>query len=152
MLPTNCLKAEINGQTYNARRAYRPMSDAVKTKTSPLNISANIAITFELTKGAPAPCHSRQRDFRRKSKQRWHPTRRRSGRHAPRGCRRSRLGVGDLLPQKKRRERLSFLWEQRESNPRPSACKADALNQLSYAPFNFGNANVRLFSETANFI
>ena len=37
MLPTNCLKAEINGQTYNARRAYRPMSDAVKTKTSPLN-------------------------------------------------------------------------------------------------------------------
>ena len=26
------------------------------------------------------------------------------------------------------------LWEQRESNPRPSACKADALNQLSYAP------------------
>ena len=30
-------------------------------------------------------------------------------------------------------ERL--LWEQRESNPRPSACKADALNQLSYAPF-----------------
>ena len=28
-----------------------------------------------------------------------------------------------------------FWWEQRESNPRPSACKADALNQLSYAPF-----------------
>ena len=27
-----------------------------------------------------------------------------------------------------------FSWEQRESNPRPSACKADALNQLSYAP------------------
>ena len=26
------------------------------------------------------------------------------------------------------------MWEQRESNPRPSACKADALNQLSYAP------------------
>ncbi len=26
------------------------------------------------------------------------------------------------------------LWEQRDSNPRPSACKADALNQLSYAP------------------
>ncbi len=25
-------------------------------------------------------------------------------------------------------------WEQRDSNPRPSACKADALNQLSYAP------------------
>ena len=31
--------------------------------------------------------------------------------------------------------RNCFLWwEQRESNPRPSACKADALNQLSYAP------------------
>ena len=26
---------------------------------------------------------------------------------------------------------LFFLWELRESNPRPSACKADALNQLS---------------------
>ena len=39
------------------------------------------------------------------------------------------------------KKRLSFLnrfwWEQRESNPRPSACKADALNQLSYAPFSF---------------
>ena len=30
-------------------------------------------------------------------------------------------------------------WEQRESNPRPSACKADALNQLSYAPKRFFN-------------
>ena len=30
----------------------------------------------------------------------------------------------------------AFQWEQRESNPRPSACKADALNQLSYAPFS----------------
>ena len=28
------------------------------------------------------------------------------------------------------RERLS-VWELRDSNPRPSACKADALNQLS---------------------
>ena len=35
------------------------------------------------------------------------------------------------LPLKKL---LKNLWEQRESNPRPSACKADALNQLSYAP------------------
>ena len=36
----------------------------------------------------------------------------------------------------KKREAKSLLlvWEQRESNPRPSACKADALNQLSYAP------------------
>ena len=31
-------------------------------------------------------------------------------------------------------EVLFLEWEQRESNPRPSACKADALNQLSYAP------------------
>ena len=31
-------------------------------------------------------------------------------------------------------EMLFLEWEQRESNPRPSACKADALNQLSYAP------------------
>ena len=29
---------------------------------------------------------------------------------------------------------IGHWWEQRESNPRPSACKADALNQLSYAP------------------
>ena len=42
-----------------------------------------------------------------------------------------------------------FRWEQRESNPRPSACKADALNQLSYAPklsvkdyFRNGTANI----------
>ena len=34
-----------------------------------------------------------------------------------------------------RKPEVLFLeWEQRESNPRPSACKADALNQLSYAP------------------
>ena len=41
------------------------------------------------------------------------------------------------------------LWEQRESNPRPSACKADALNQLSYAPlfsFLFANYCVKLHS------
>ena len=39
-----------------------------------------------------------------------------------------------------------FWWEQRESNPRPSACKADALNQLSYAPvlFLFADNCVRL--------
>ncbi len=34
---------------------------------------------------------------------------------------------------------LLDVWEQRESNPRPSACKADALNQLSYAPEFFKN-------------
>ena len=28
----------------------------------------------------------------------------------------------------------SKLWAQTDSNRRPSACKADALNQLSYAP------------------
>ena len=43
-----------------------------------------------------------------------------------------------LLPQKKKETHSVYLffllWEQRESNPRPSACKADALNQLSYAP------------------
>ena len=33
-----------------------------------------------------------------------------------------------------RKIRSLLQWEQRESNPRPSACKADALNQLSYAP------------------
>ena len=37
-----------------------------------------------------------------------------------------------------------FQWEQRESNPRPSACKADALNQLSYAP----KLSVRIISKT----
>ena len=41
MLPTKSSKAEINGQTYNARRAYCPMSDAVKTKTSPLSFVAS---------------------------------------------------------------------------------------------------------------
>ena len=39
MLPTNCLKVEIYGLAYRARRAYCPMSDAVKTKTSPLTCS-----------------------------------------------------------------------------------------------------------------
>ncbi len=29
---------------------------------------------------------------------------------------------------------LLLLWEHRDSNPGPSACKADALNQLSYTP------------------
>ena len=27
---------------------------------------------------------------------------------------------------------LKEMWSLRDSNPRPSACKADALNQLSY--------------------
>ena len=29
---------------------------------------------------------------------------------------------------------LILLWEHMDSNQGPSACKADALNQLSYAP------------------
>ena len=29
---------------------------------------------------------------------------------------------------------FSYLWEHTGSNRGPSACKADALNQLSYAP------------------
>ena len=29
---------------------------------------------------------------------------------------------------------LFLWWAQTDSNRRPSACKADALNQLSYAP------------------
>ena len=32
---------------------------------------------------------------------------------------------------------LIFKWEHTGSNRGPSACKADALNQLSYAPFFF---------------
>ena len=48
MLPTNCLKVEINGLAYRARRAYHPMSDAVKTKTSPLYIPAKIANIIHL--------------------------------------------------------------------------------------------------------
>ena len=53
--------------------------------------------------------------------------------------------------------RCLIQWEQRESNPRPSACKADALNQLSYAPekelfLSKRTANIRPFSESANFI
>ena len=49
-------------------------------------------------------------------------------------------------------ERRFFWWEQRESNPRPSACKADALNQLSYAPVSFLFADycvrLRIFSRS----
>jgi hypothetical protein len=32
-------------------------------------------------------------------------------------------------------QEASILWEHTGSNRGPSACKADALNQLSYAPF-----------------
>ena len=48
-----------------------------------------------------------------------------------------------------------FQWEQRESNPRPSACKADALNQLSYAPkhpvFKSGMQRYYYFSNLQTF-
>ena len=44
----------------------------------------------------------------------------------------------NLRHKKNEREKLDltmflslFLWALRDSNPRPSACKADALNQLS---------------------
>ena len=46
-----------------------------------------------------------------------------------------------------------FLWEQTESNRRPSACKADALNQLSYAPEHplfKGIAKIRPFFYSPN--
>ena len=47
-----------------------------------------------------------------------------------------------------------LVWEQRESNPRPSACKADALNQLSYAPvkelFPEWDCKYRYFFFTSN--
>ena len=40
-----------------------------------------------------------------------------------------------LIDIKKEKVKLSLLvWAQTDSNRRPSACKADALNQLSYAP------------------
>ena len=45
------------------------------------------------------------------------------------------MGGRGIYEKKRSVKRISFWWEQRESNPRPSACKADALNQLSYAPF-----------------
>ncbi len=37
-----------------------------------------------------------------------------------------------------------FLWEHTDSNRGPSACKADALNQLSYAPL-IGRAKIKDF-------
>ena len=35
------------------------------------------------------------------------------------------------IKRKRSTVKVDLLWELRESNPRPSACKADALNQLS---------------------
>ena len=43
---------------------------------------------------------------------------------------------------------MKSLWEHTGSNRGPSACKADALNQLSYAPFLFwdGKDKGKMFS------
>ena len=51
-----------------------------------------------------------------------------------------RISCWTNMKKAPRKTEVLFLeWEQRESNPRPSACKADALNQLSYAPKRFFN-------------
>ena len=50
MLPTNFLESEINGLGSHARRAYRPMSDAVKTKTSPDAAKLYIFLNFDAQK------------------------------------------------------------------------------------------------------
>jgi hypothetical protein len=44
--------------------------------------------------------------------------------------------------QSKNLETLVILWKHTDSNRGPSACKADALNQLSYASFRFGIAKI----------
>jgi hypothetical protein len=51
--------------------------------------------------------------------------------------------ASEYLHMKTKKKRVSVLaetlviivWEHTGSNRGPSACKADALNQLSYAPF-----------------
>ena len=47
------------------------------------------------------------------------------------------------------------LWEHMDSNQGPSACKADALNQLSYAPLfdlksKIWSVNIKLLFEFCN--
>jgi hypothetical protein len=45
------------------------------------------------------------------------------------------------------------LWRHMDSNQGPSACKADALNQLSYASFSYsrkGSAKIGLATINAN--
>lgn len=39
-----------------------------------------------------------------------------------------------MTREKKTQTLVWALWVRRDSNPRPSGCKPDALNQLSYAP------------------
>ena len=43
--------------------------------------------------------------------------------------------AGDTLIRKASQKCEASKWEHTGSNRGPSACKADALNQLSYAPF-----------------
>ena len=43
---------------------------------------------------------------------------------------------------------FTSLWEHTGSNRGPSACKADALNQLSYAPLFLG---VQIYAGNRNF-
>ena len=58
--------------------------------------------------------------------------------------------LGEIMPENKKslkhllgkHLRDFTLWEHTGSNRGPSACKADALNQLSYAPVIFGIANI----------
>ena len=52
----------------------------------------------------------------------------------------------------KRHKWLIIKWEHTGSNRGPSACKADALNQLSYAPFVFRSANIRDENYSKKFI
>ncbi len=47
-----------------------------------------------------------------------------------------------MLLKKPRQSDEVTWWEHTGSNRGPSACKADALNQLSYAPLNFRSANI----------
>ncbi len=47
-----------------------------------------------------------------------------------------------MSKNKKGLEKSRPLWEHTGSNRGPSACKADALNQLSYAPLLFGSAKI----------
>ena len=48
--------------------------------------------------------------------------------------------IGNSVKRNKQKEATTFavasfcLWEYKDSNLGPSACKADALNQLSYTP------------------
>src|SRR5712671_132865 len=53
------------------------------------------------------------------------------------------LQIEALSPCSFLRYALLHQWAKRDSNPRPPACKAGALNQLSYSPEPWGGAKVR---------